>query len=255
MDWGNKLKNTDFIDVRNQFANMYSIAREEAAKNNQEVYIPNELANVLYPFMNNPCLETAIPLLEKYPDYISRFLDGNNGTLDNNETRLSNSAKDLVPWLYENIDTLSIYLQKQVRIDDDLNQNEAIYFETLFFALNVLDSLVFQFLGDNKRNIFMDSIFQTICDGLSIANKLSEIDFISGLNKSQDEYGKFKLLCPEKDSKTLKDTFCWEFAKKIVTEHGDGNPASITMIHLRALNLIINLQDALELVRQDNLQD
>ncbi len=166
------------------------------------------------------------------------------------EHKLIESAKDLVPGLMEYIVSYGKELQERARCPvssaegDNIKLANDLFIEALYYVLHVVDRLVLQTLGVYKRSLFMDNIFQTISDGLS-KTAFSGEAFAEGLNNYQTAYSKFKFY-PEDNNKILADVLYWEFAKRIVTRYGDQNPATIMSISYGALLVIKNLQDALD---------
>jgi len=68
-----KLDGVDFIEAKNNINYTFKIAKDEAEQKGGQYYIKNEMAKALDLFTNNPCLETALPLIEKYPSFIPLF--------------------------------------------------------------------------------------------------------------------------------------------------------------------------------------
>lgn len=64
------LKGVDFSAVKDFFALSYNVARE---KHFIDDVIKTEFHNALQAFMSNPCKDSAITLLEKYPHLADVF--------------------------------------------------------------------------------------------------------------------------------------------------------------------------------------
>ena len=62
-----KLEGTNFQWVREIIAGAFEIAKEEGLRQGGRYAIKTELADGLRPFMANPCLETAVTLLNAEP--------------------------------------------------------------------------------------------------------------------------------------------------------------------------------------------
>jgi hypothetical protein len=172
------------------------------------------------------------------------------------ESRLIETAKDLVPGLIEYIVSYGAELKQRARCvvsDDkeaDIKLDNELFYEAFYIVLHLLDCLIILTLGSYKRSIFMDTIYQTINDGLLVKGALKE-DIIEEFNKCQDEYSKFKLF-PAKGENSFKDTIHWEFGKKIVSKYGDGNPATILVISSGVLLTVQVLQEILESLKLDS---
>jgi hypothetical protein len=72
-DWQEMLAGCDFTAARNDMARMFAMARHEAQAKGGEYYYKQEFARVVQPFLDEPSLETAINLLNFFPDLYSFF--------------------------------------------------------------------------------------------------------------------------------------------------------------------------------------
>ncbi len=185
MDWVNELKDVDFIEVRNQFADMFRIAQEEAAKNNEAFCIQNELANVLYPFMNNPCLETAIFLLEKYPNYLPYFRFQFTSSVESETAAtlgatISKGTSDFVSQVKD------YYSNSLGQIDISVFLKLTLWHQA--FTIHVLNRMAINALGVDKAKKFMDLLRGA--DNYSMGNYLhrnvGDIDKISARKRYSD---------------------------------------------------------------------
>ncbi len=166
------------------------------------------------------------------------------------ESRLIETAKDLVPGLIEYIVSYRTELKQRAHClipDDkeaDIKLDNELFYEAFYITLHLLDRLVLQTLGSYKRSLFMDAIYQMVSDEL-LSKEILKDDIIDEFNKFQDEYTKFKLI-PAEGENRFKDTVHWEFGKKIVGKYGDGNPATILTISAGVLLTVQDLQKILE---------
>ncbi len=71
--WEKKLENVDFIKARSEIADMFKIAKEDAKMKGGEHYIEPKFYEALLPFMTQPCLRSAINLLEFNPILYTYF--------------------------------------------------------------------------------------------------------------------------------------------------------------------------------------
>lgn len=72
-NWELKLTGIDYLEARNQIAYMFALFKDEAKQKGGEYVYKEELINVLEPFMNNPCFDTAVKLLEQFPLFLPAF--------------------------------------------------------------------------------------------------------------------------------------------------------------------------------------
>lgn len=84
-----KLNGVDFIEARNNINYLLKIMKDEAEQKGGQYCIKNEVAKALDLFMNNPCLENALPLLEINPSFIPLF--------EETKLPLAKFAKELKP--------------------------------------------------------------------------------------------------------------------------------------------------------------
>ena len=142
----------------------------------------------------------------------------------NSDEILIEKAKAVSPFVVTLVieDTKSLFQQlekdKERKVDRD--KFGAVFLEMALFYLHFVDRIAFQYLGAERRNIFIDALFVEIKEALSRIHE-SGIDamqfrstFGDAYNERQVEYGKYKKLFAEKDEGT-KDTLFWEFGKKI----------------------------------------
>jgi hypothetical protein len=68
-----KLQWVDFRDAFDNFNLLLKTMKEEGEKKGEQSAMKTEVVQALDVFMKNPCLNTAIPLVEAYPPFIDIF--------------------------------------------------------------------------------------------------------------------------------------------------------------------------------------
>ncbi len=165
----------------------------------------------------------------------------------NTDEVLIEKAKALAPLL---VDLISEYTkslfeelkkEKERKIDDE--KIGEVFFEMALFNRHYVDRIAFQYLGAEKRNVFMDALVIGFGDDLLGHNEIgidgkcmmhrshylphdllghneSSIDvaqfrysITETYRERQQEYAKYKRSVPEKNV-SAKDTLFWEFGKK-----------------------------------------
>lgn len=156
----------------------------------------------------------------------------------NTDEVLIEKAKALAPLLVDLIseDTKSLFeelkKEKERKIDDE--KIGEVFFEMALFNRHYVDRIAFQYLGAEKRNVFMDALVIDFGDDLlgqmhrshylphvllgQNESGIDEAQFRFSLTekyrKRQQEYAEYnKRSVPEKNE-SAKDTLFWEFGKK-----------------------------------------
>jgi hypothetical protein len=73
------LEGCDFAMVAGQFRDALKFAKEDAAKESKEAYLHKPFYEVLQPFIQNPCLPTALSLLKLAPFLLQYFKEWSPG--------------------------------------------------------------------------------------------------------------------------------------------------------------------------------
>jgi len=68
-----KLQGVDFMDAFDNFIFLLKMMKEEGEKKGFRYAMKTEIMQALDVFMKNPCLNTAIPLVELHPPFIAQF--------------------------------------------------------------------------------------------------------------------------------------------------------------------------------------
>lgn len=127
-----------------------------------------------------------------------------------------------------------------------LHPDEAATLEGMVFFLHLLDRTAFEFLGPFKRRVFMDAVLEGVSE-ISPPAGLQRESFRALWNTRQSEYSAYSKLYPENEE-PWKGTLCWEFAKRIGNQYGDGNPLRITSLASDGMYAIATFREALATV-------
>ena len=68
-----KLEGVNYIEARNTLSLAFKTLIDDAKQKNGNYIIKKELDDVLKPFMEDPCLHTALPLLKHSPHLLPLF--------------------------------------------------------------------------------------------------------------------------------------------------------------------------------------
>jgi hypothetical protein len=95
----------------------------------------------------------------------------------------------------------------------DIEPRDELQWDATIFALHVLDRWALSRLGFAGRELAVGGVQASITEQLDAAAEKSVRD---GFNEVQRRYGEYSALLPRKGD-NLKGTFCWEFAKGLVS--------------------------------------
>jgi hypothetical protein len=68
-----KLDGVDFIEATKNIEYTFETMRKQAKEEGSEVLIKKEMDNTVRYYMEKPCLERAIALIEQYPSFLPLF--------------------------------------------------------------------------------------------------------------------------------------------------------------------------------------
>jgi hypothetical protein len=69
----NKLDGVDFVEAAKNIDYTFKTGMKQAQEKGEELLIRKEMIDAISYYMENPCLERAITLLEKYPSCLPMF--------------------------------------------------------------------------------------------------------------------------------------------------------------------------------------
>lgn len=144
----------------------------------------------------------------------------------NSDAVLIEKAKAVAPLLDDLITESTQHLFSVLKEErgDTIDQEKfsEVYFEIALFYVHLIDRIAFQYLGPEKRIVFIESVCDeyleiTNKDFMTYNNDVNAAEFrtlfLDSLNERQLEYGTYKM-STEKDE-ALAGTVLWEFGKKI----------------------------------------
>jgi hypothetical protein len=123
--------------------------------------------------------------------------------------------------------------------------------EDIIFAIHSLDRLIFLDLGEQKRNFFIDALYQQIRKKLS--RKYSSVQearffterFDDTYNNRQIEYSPFTLQ-PPTEEKGFAGNLFWEYSKRALITSGITNPIMMITVSLHAFGIFESMQALLK---------
>lgn len=125
----------------------------------------------------------------------------------------------LVIVVKENTNELLLEISKHLHIKFKDDFGGELVIEMMFFFLHLIDRVAFKFLGQDKRDAFVNALFEEALNFYSrphpdkVAPDGFSGMFVTMFNERQKEYWKYKKWFPEENERT-KDTLFWEFGKK-----------------------------------------
>jgi hypothetical protein len=185
-DWKAKLKAVNYVEVRDRIIEMFEIGVEDAKRRRETMVIHKELDEVLTPFVQNPCFETAEKLLERYSFLLPHF----NGTFELNSEEIA--LREIGATIFKNsvdfAEKLKIYYENESsRMDNNTYINVIFLHQAL--SINILNRTALNILGNDKGSEFAESFRNT--EIFSTVNTLYRNLDDEARSKLRDNYFKY----------------------------------------------------------------
>jgi len=185
-------------------------------------------------------------ILERFLDKIDRIL--NKKIISEKGEKV---AAQLMPLFAEQSEGIISIAEaaKSEKVFTEQDEGE-LFRELTFFFIYIIDKIAIQYLGEQKRNVFMDALRKKVFKILSknFLSKILDVDnfLISMCNERLQEYSKYKGLVLEDAQETGK-TLYWEFSQKIgilcgLEKHG----VFIPIVEKRLLTTVVGLKNMLK---------
>jgi hypothetical protein len=126
---------------------------------------------------------------------------------------------------------------QQIPLTDTVEPRPDLLWESLFFALHLMDRWTLSRLGFAGRELSMGGVQSKLRErgDEEFINRLRD-----GFNAFQLEYEQFEKLLPA-EGEHLKGTLCWEFSKNVCAQFSPDNLGSLVFLATYAAETVVFL--------------